>query len=83
MAELEEAEAALRRRQEAPKESEELLHSIMEQSPIAVQTMTPGDRIVQVNDAYVKLCGITLKHLGEYKILKDEQANALGLTPLH
>ena len=51
------------RAEEGLRESEERLRTLMEQSPLAIQIMTPDGHIVQVNDAYEKLWGITLEDL--------------------
>jgi len=71
--ELEKAEADRKRAEEALKENEERFRTLMEQSPIAIQIMTTDGRIVQVNDAYVKLWEVTLEDVSEYNILQDEQ----------
>jgi len=63
------------------RESEEQFRALMEQSPISIQIMNLDGRIVQVNDAYVTLWGVTLEDLGEYNILRDEQVKSLGLMP--
>jgi len=63
------------------KENITLLHTLIEQSPIAIQIMTPDGRIVKVNHAYKKLWGISLHELSEYNIFQDEQAKSLGLMP--
>ncbi len=74
-------EELVKERTTALQESEERFRTMMEQSPLAIQIMTPNGRIVQVNDAYEKLWEITLKDLSEYNILKDEQAKSLGVMP--
>jgi len=61
--------------------SEEQFRALMEQSPIAIQIMNPDGKIVQVNNAYEKLWGITLEDLSEYNILKDKQARDIGMIP--
>ncbi len=66
---------------ERSRRSEERFRIIMEQSPLGIQIMTTDGRIVQVNDAYEKLWGITLEDVREYNILQDEQAKSLGLMP--
>ncbi|MCD4785128.1 MAG: PAS domain S-box protein [Candidatus Eremiobacteraeota bacterium] len=73
------------RAETALQESEGRFRAMMEQSPIAVQMMTPDGRIVQVNDAYLKLWGFTPQVMqqvySEYNILQDEQVRSLGLMP--
>ena len=70
-----------KRAERALKESEEHFRNLMEQSPIAIQIMTPEGQIYQVNEAYEKLWGITLEDLSDYNILQDEQAREIGLMP--
>ncbi len=65
----------------ALQESEEQFRILMEQSPIAIQIMNPDGRIVQVNNAYEKLWGITRKDLNEYNILQDKQVKEIGIIP--
>ena len=81
--ELAEATVRAERKQaeESLAESEEQFRTMMEQSPIGIQIMTPHGQIVQGNDAYVKLWGITLEDVSEYNVLQDEQAKSLGLMP--
>ena len=76
-----ELEEGRQQAEEALKESEEHFRTLMEQSPIGIQIMTPDGRIVQVNDAYEELWGITLEDLSEYNILQDEQAKKIGMMP--
>jgi PAS domain S-box-containing protein len=66
---------------EALPESEECFRTMMEQCPIGIQILTPDGRIVQVNDAYTKIWGVTLEDVSEYNILQDEQVKRLGITP--
>ncbi len=79
--ELEKDSIVHRQIEEALRESEERFRTLIEQSPIAIQVMTPDGRIVQVNDAYVKLWGITLDDLSEFNILQDKQAREIGVMP--
>lgn len=76
-----ELEGERKRAEEALRESEESFRVMMEQSPIGIQIMTTDGRIVQVNDAYVNLWGVTLDDVSEYNILQDEQSKSLGLMP--
>ena len=55
--ELEKDSIVRRQIEEALRESEERFRTLIEQSPIAIQVMTPDGRIVQINDAYVKTLG--------------------------
>lgn len=71
--------------EKALRESEERFRTMMEQSPTSIQIMTPDGWTVQVNDAYLKLWGLTPKVMqqvySEYNMLKDEQAKRLGIMP--
>jgi len=67
--------------EQALQKSEEQFRTLMEQSPIAIQIMNPDGKIVQVNNAYEKLWGITLEDLNEYNILQDKQVREIGMMP--
>ena len=60
-------------------ESEERLRTMIEQSPLSIQMLSPDGRTVQVNGAFEKLWGITLADLKDYNMLKDEQLTSLGI----
>jgi PAS domain S-box-containing protein len=71
--------------EDALRMSEEYFKTLIEQSPIGIQIMTSDGRIVQVNDAYTKLWGISRKALEptfrKYNIFKDEQIKKVGFMP--
>ncbi len=75
-----------KRAEEALNESEEKFRHLVEQSPLSIQVLSPEGRIVQVNEAFMKLWGITEKNLPEvlekYNILEDEELKAAGIMPL-
>ena len=76
------AEDLERRRVEmALRESEERFRTIVEQSPISIQVMTPDGWTVQVNRAWEKLWGVTAADVRSYNMLHDEQAKNLGMMP--
>ncbi|MBT5740358.1 PAS domain S-box protein [Candidatus Woesearchaeota archaeon] len=71
--------------EEVLRESEEKFRLLIEQSPVAVQIMNIDGKIIQVNDAYAKLWGVSRKELSiihkKYNLLKDDQIKKLGLMP--
>jgi RNA polymerase sigma factor (sigma-70 family) len=66
--------------------SEERFRSLMEQSPLAIEVLTPDGRITQVNPAWLRLWGVTEEQAGQtlasYNMLTDQQAIDLGVAPL-
>lgn len=70
-----------KRTQEALQESEEQFRSLVEQSPLSIQGLSPDGRTVQVNHAFETLWGIRLDDLRNYNILADQQLVRLGLMP--
>ena len=65
--------------EEALRESEELLRTMIEQSPLSIQVLSPDGRTVQVNHAFVVLFGATPEDLENYNMLGDEQLTRLGI----
>jgi len=61
--------------------SEERFRTIVEQSPISIQVMTPEGWTIQVNRAWEKLWGVTAADVKNYNMLHDEQAISLGMMP--
>ena len=67
--------------EEALKESEERLMTIIEQSPFSIQVISPDGLTVQVNHAFEELWGMSLADLDTYNILEDEQLIRFGIMP--
>jgi PAS domain S-box-containing protein len=65
----------------ALRESEERFRTIVEQSPIAIQVLSPDGWTVQVNRAWEELWGVTAADVSNYNMLQDEQAISLGTMP--
>ena len=65
----------------ALRESEERFRTIVEQSPIAIQVLSPDGWTVQVNGAWEELWGVTAADVSNYNMLQDEQAISLGTMP--
>jgi len=72
-------------RQELEK-SEEHFRLLMEQSPLAIELLTPNGKVTQVNTAWMRLWGLneeeTAQVLERYNMLADKQAEARGVMPL-
>jgi len=62
----------------ALRESEARFRTIVEQSPISIQVMTPDGWTVLVNRAWEELWGVTAADVRNYNMLHDEQAILLG-----
>ncbi|MFA4825575.1 MAG: PAS domain S-box protein [Methanoregula sp.] len=67
--------------EDALKASEERFRTMIEQSPLSIEVMSPDGRTLQVNPAFEKLWGVTLEDLKDYNMLKDEQLTRLGIMP--
>jgi PAS domain S-box-containing protein len=65
----------------ALRESEERFRTIVEQSPVAIQVLSPDGWTVQVNGAWEELWGVTAADVSNYNMLQDEQAISLGTMP--
>jgi|GEM_PF-882184 len=72
--------------EEVLKESEEKFRSLVEQSPLSIQIFNADGHILQVNEAWKQLWGLSEALLPEilekYNILEDEEARKLGVLPL-
>ena len=71
--------------EKALKESEEKFRHLVEQSPLSMRVFNLDGRIVQINEAWKALWGISEEQLPEifekYNILEDEEARKLGVLP--
>ena len=63
----------------AIRESEERIRTMIEQSPLSIQVLSPDGLTLQVNHAFLELWGITLEDLTGYNMLRDEQLTRLGI----
>ncbi|MFA5348547.1 MAG: PAS domain S-box protein [Methanoregula sp.] len=70
-----------KRVEETLRESEVLLRTIIEQSPLSIQVMSPDAWTVQVNHAFEELWGVTFENLKDYNMIKDGQLIRLGIMP--
>ena len=71
---------------DALKASEVRFRSLMEQSPLAMEMLTPDGEIEQVNSAWNQLWGVSEEEAAEviskYNMLTDPQIADLGILPL-
>ena len=75
-------EAARRREiEEALRLSEVRYRTLVEQSPLSIQILSPDGRTLQVNGAWERLWGIRFEQLGDYNMLADPQLVERGLMP--
>jgi PAS domain S-box-containing protein len=65
----------------ALRESEERFRTIVEQSPISIQILTPDGWTIRVNKAWEELWGVTAADMRSYNILHDQQIISLGMMP--
>ena len=72
-----------KRVEEELKISEERFRSIIEQSPLSVQILSPDGRTLRVNRAWEKLWGTTFDELDAvgYNLLEDQQLVEKGIMP--
>jgi PAS domain S-box-containing protein len=69
-----------RRQMEENLQISEIRHRTMiEQSPLSIQILSPDGKTLQVNKAWEKLWGTTIEFLKDYNMLKDKQLVALGI----
>ncbi len=67
--------------------SEERFRSLMEQSPLAMEILSPEGQITETNSAWMHLWGLTdetekTRVLAAYNMLTDPQMAELGIAPL-
>ncbi|MCT7970503.1 CHASE domain-containing sensor histidine kinase [Laspinema olomoucense] len=63
------------------KNSETRFRTLIEQSPLSTQILSPQGQTIQVNRAWEELWGITLAELGDYNMLQDQQLVEKGIMP--
>ena len=72
--------------EESLRDSEEKFRYLMEQSPLSMQIFNLDGQIIQVNEAWLELWGISEEDLSEvfekYNILEDEEVRKFGIMPL-
>jgi PAS domain S-box-containing protein len=61
--------------------SEVRYRSLVEQSPLSTQIMSPDGRTLRVNHAWEKLWGVTADQIKDYNMLKDQQLVEKGVMP--
>ena len=61
--------------------SELRYRTMIEQSPLSVQILSPDGRTLQVNKAWKELWGASLEQMKDYNMLKDTQLTELGIMP--
>ena len=75
-----------RKAEESQRESEEQLRNLVEQSPVAIMTMTTDGQVNRVNASYMKLWDIGQESVSQvyerFNLLQDEQLRELGVMPL-
>jgi len=66
---------------EALKVSELRFRTLIEQSPLSIQILSPQGRTLQVNRAWEELWSLTLEDLSHYNLLQDEQLVTKEVMP--
>lgn len=67
--------------EESVRNSETRFRTLIEQSPLSTQILSPDGRTIQVNKAWEDLWGITLEDLHSYNILEDRQLIVKEIMP--
>jgi PAS domain S-box-containing protein len=62
-------------------DSEERFRTLIEQSPLSTQILSPDGKTLQVNKAWEQLWGAKIEQLESYNMLKDKQLMKLGIMP--
>lgn len=68
-----------KRAEEALRASEMRFRTVIEQSPLSTQILSPGGRTLRVNRAFTELWGLTLEDLAHYNMLEDPQLVEKGV----
>ena len=70
-----------KRAEEALRMSERRFRTVIEQSPLSIQILSPDGRTLRVNRAWEELWGATLEGIGDYNMLEDRQLVEKGIMP--
>ena len=70
-----------RRAEGALRASETRFRTVIEQSPLSTQILSPEGRTLPVNRAFTELWGLTLEDLADYNMLEDPQLVERGIMP--
>ena len=70
-----------KRAEEALRMSERRFRTMVEQSPLSIQILSPDGRTLRVNRAWEELWGVTLEDIEGYNVLEDQQLVAKGIMP--
>lgn len=72
--------------EEGLRKSEQRFRSLMEQSPMGIEILTPDGQISEVNAAWLRLWDVSEEEaaqvLSEYNFITDGQSEKLGIAPL-
>ncbi len=74
-------EAALQESEGRLRDSEARFRTLIEQSPLAIQILSPNGRTLSVNRAWEQLWGVPLQALAHYNLLEDRQLIEKGIMP--
>ncbi len=61
--------------------AESRFRDLVEQSPLAIQVLTPDGRTLRVNNAWEQLWGVSQEALMDYNMLEDRQLIDKGMMP--
>ncbi|MDP9477609.1 MAG: PAS domain S-box protein [Actinomycetota bacterium] len=67
--------------EEALRMSERRFRTVIEQSPLSIQILSPDGRTLRVNRAFEELWGVTLEDIEGYNMLEDQQLVEKGIMP--
>ncbi len=70
-----------KRAEEALRVSETRFRTVIEQSPLSIQILSPDGRTLRVNRAWEELWGATLEDIRDYNVLEDRQLVEKGIMP--